>query len=369
MAALAVVTGTLMWAGIAGAQEQNRPQVYWSDRCASTIERANVDGTGVETVVTGLSPFEPVVDLGIDALNRRLYWSAGGTIRRAQLDGSGVEQVVSGAGALALDPANDGLFYVGSPDTIWRGQLDGSDSTMLLSSLSPPAGLAVDPDGAKIYWTEPLVTKFDPLHPTVRRANLDGTAVEGLVDPHDSPGPYAITVDASGGKLYWADNIRRAIVRTNLDGSYMETMWDMSGDLSLVLDLAFDAESSDLYLVWMRDIMPRYATVIRWDLDEGGLTEVARRDGPCLGSVAFDPMGEPAASATPTATTSAMPSPTATLSPATATPAPQALPSAGRGTDSGDGGLLLVALAAAGAGGALAVAGWLIARRRRHPHA
>ena len=81
-------------------------QVYIAD-FQGTIERANLDGTGLETLVTGQGAAEGIA---LDVANDRLYWAAQGSIRRGNLDGTAVETLVSGLNfpvgiALQLSPA------------------------------------------------------------------------------------------------------------------------------------------------------------------------------------------------------------------------------------------------------------------------
>ena len=72
----------------------------------------------------------------------------------------------------------------------------------------------MDAVSGKIYW-------IDSSSESIRRANLDGSGKEELVEV-DSPYAAEIAVDAVGGKMYWTtagtegtETIRRA----NLDGS------------------------------------------------------------------------------------------------------------------------------------------------------
>src|SRR5262249_39997653 len=71
-------------------------QMYWTNVFAGTIQRANLDGSGLTTLVSGLNaPGFPALDL----VGRTIYWPEGGSqgaIRRANLDGTGVVTLVSG---------------------------------------------------------------------------------------------------------------------------------------------------------------------------------------------------------------------------------------------------------------------------------
>ena len=70
-------------------------KVYWTDRALDKIQRANLDGTAIEDLVTGLST---PLDLKIDIDAGHMYWVDTNTakIQRANLDGSSVEDIVTG---------------------------------------------------------------------------------------------------------------------------------------------------------------------------------------------------------------------------------------------------------------------------------
>ncbi len=70
--------------------------MYWTDGGPNRIWRANLDGSGVEALVT--SDLESPTAIALDLVNRKVYWahSGLGTIKRANLDGSGIEEIVSG---------------------------------------------------------------------------------------------------------------------------------------------------------------------------------------------------------------------------------------------------------------------------------
>jgi uncharacterized repeat protein (TIGR01451 family) len=72
--------------------------VYWSDTSWDSIRRARVDGSGAEVLVPGL--YHPQ-GLALDLDNRQMYWivgradGPGGHIQRADLDGGNVETVLT----------------------------------------------------------------------------------------------------------------------------------------------------------------------------------------------------------------------------------------------------------------------------------
>ena len=69
-------------------------KVYWNDRGTGKLQRANLDGSFVEDVVT----IGGAHALTLDLAARKVYWTKGSSIERASFDGTSPEVI---AGALA----------------------------------------------------------------------------------------------------------------------------------------------------------------------------------------------------------------------------------------------------------------------------
>lgn len=76
-------------------------------------------------------------------------------------------------------------------------------------------GLTYDSVNAKIYFTD--FTNTD--NGKIWRMDLDGTNMQAIVSGITDP--YSITINNTGGKIYWADD-KGNISRANLDGSSLE---------------------------------------------------------------------------------------------------------------------------------------------------
>jgi len=98
-------------------------KVYWTDITRHTIQRANVDGTGTEDLVT--TGLDTATGIALDAVLGKMYWTDGVTdkIQRANLDGSDVEDLVTtGLGqafAIVLDVTANKMYWtdIGSNTT------------------------------------------------------------------------------------------------------------------------------------------------------------------------------------------------------------------------------------------------------------
>ena len=102
--ALRVLIGMAFLAGLAAAHaEAQAGKMYWIDDGSNPnrIQRAHLDGTGVETLVEFVAGEDPgpkfiALDLGAG----KMYWTDRNFhhIQRASLDGTGVEDVLTGLG-------------------------------------------------------------------------------------------------------------------------------------------------------------------------------------------------------------------------------------------------------------------------------
>ena len=94
----------------------DKMRMYWTNAGSrDKIQRANIDGSNVEDLVTrGLR--DPL-DVALDLAEGKMYWTDHGTdrIQRANLDGSDVEDLVttglSYAVGLALDVAAGKMYW------------------------------------------------------------------------------------------------------------------------------------------------------------------------------------------------------------------------------------------------------------------
>jgi sugar lactone lactonase YvrE len=227
-----LVTGLSIPIGI--ALDVAAGKMYWTDSGPDKIQRANLDGTGVEDLITtGISDAQGIA---LDLTAGKMYWADAITqkIQRANLDGTGVEDLVTAGlslpSGIALDIAAGKMYWTDfGTFKIQRANLDGSSVEDLVTGLGIPEGIALDPAAGKMYWADFGTAK-------IQRANLDGTSVEDLVTTGLS-NPSGIALDVAAGKLYWSDRGANKIQRANLNGTSVE---DLVIGPNVVLGLALD---------------------------------------------------------------------------------------------------------------------------------
>jgi sugar lactone lactonase YvrE len=100
---------------------------------------------------------------------------------------------------------------------------DGSDKKTIVTGCRLPDGIAVDVAAGHIYWTNmgssPAVNDG-----SIERADIDGNNRKVIVPPGGTFTPKQIQLDMRNGKLYWCDREGMRVVRSNLDGSQIETL-------------------------------------------------------------------------------------------------------------------------------------------------
>ena len=70
--------------------------MYWADQNTGKIQRANLNGSQVEDLITTTGSPDPT-DIALDVASGKMYWTDQGTdkIQRANLDGSNVEDLIT----------------------------------------------------------------------------------------------------------------------------------------------------------------------------------------------------------------------------------------------------------------------------------
>jgi DNA-binding beta-propeller fold protein YncE len=132
-------------------------------------------------------------------------------------------------GAQSKSKATSGrLFFLDiAVGRILSANPDGSDlKTVLTEGRRLPDGLVIDVDGGHMYWTNMGNLKGND--GSIERADLDGKNVTTIIPPGGTFTPKQLQLDKVNGKLYWSDREGMRVMRSNLDGSHVETLVDTS---------------------------------------------------------------------------------------------------------------------------------------------
>ena len=269
-------------------------KIYWTDSGTGNptpmeddkIQRANLDGSNVETLLTFQNFLRVPMGIEVDVARGKMYWTdtSRDRIRRANLDGTEAEDILntrtfggqSLAGPattprdIALDLTSDPpkMYWVDAgranleEGKIQRANLDGSSPEALVTTgLVNPQSIALDVAGGKMYWTDSGTGGQNALeNDKIQRANLDGSNVETLLTFQNQLRlPRGIALDVAGGKMYWTDIVRDRIRRANLDGTEPEDILNtrtfggqsLGGPATAPRDIALDLTSDPPKMYWV----------------------------------------------------------------------------------------------------------------------
>jgi sugar lactone lactonase YvrE len=99
---------------------------------------------------------------------------------------------------------------------------DGTDQKVIVSNCQLPDGIAVDVEVGRIYWTNMGVPNLND--GSLECADLDGRNRRVVVPQGLTFTPKQLHLDKQNGKLYWCDREGMRVMRSNLDGSQIETL-------------------------------------------------------------------------------------------------------------------------------------------------
>ena len=161
---------------------------------AEGIYRADLDGSNRETLISSL-PWPQ--DIALDVTNSMIYWvdRASSKIQRARLDGSGLQDLVTRGlrlpEGIALD-IGGGKMYWTDRDTgkVQRSNLDGSRVEEVVTGLKNPHSVAFHAPERMLYWTELGAGR-------IQRASSDGAGIEVVVDGVSRGGPTGLAIVGS----------------------------------------------------------------------------------------------------------------------------------------------------------------------------
>jgi DNA-binding beta-propeller fold protein YncE len=130
---------------------------------------------------------------------------------------------------------------------------DGSNLKIIVSEgRKLPDGIVVDVAGGHIYWTNMGNPKAND--GTIDRADLDGGNITNIVPSGATWTPKQLQLVTKNRKLYWSDREGMRVMRSNLDGSKIETLVetghgdvDRSDAKNWCVGIAVDASGGKFY--------------------------------------------------------------------------------------------------------------------------
>jgi hypothetical protein len=105
---------------------------------------------------------------------------------------------------------------------IFSVNTDGSDLRVIITECRHPDGIVVDIADRHIYWTDMGIPNLND--GSVERADMDGRNRKIIIPESGTFTPKQLFLDKKNGKLYWCDREGMRVMRSNLDGSDIETL-------------------------------------------------------------------------------------------------------------------------------------------------
>ena len=172
---------------------------------------------------------------------------------------------------------------------------DGSDRTVIVTGCRHPDGIVVDVEGGHIYWTDMGVPNVND--GSIERADIDGRNRTTIVPEGSTFTPKQIQLEQETGKLYWSDREGMRVMRSNLDGSVIETLVETGqGDADRrdarrwCIGIAVDAGRGSFYWTQKGPDDAGQGRILRASIDmPKGQSAANRRDVEVL----FDGLPEP----------------------------------------------------------------------------
>ena len=258
-------------AGMAGAPApavETVPTLYWLDINANRVMRSQDFMTGEAIVTrTGTAPD----GVAVDVAGGKVYWTnmgsllgtGGGTLQRANLDGTGVETIVP-AGMprtpkqMQLDLVNGKLYFCDREGAkVWRANLDGSGLEAIVSEhdFDQLVGIALDVPGGKFYFSDRnrrLILRANIEMPA-GQTGADRTDIEQMLVFGSGAMPIDLDIDHANGFVYWTDRQLATVNRAGLEIPAGETAMNRSDAETLVtgvvdaIGLSLDVANDKMY--------------------------------------------------------------------------------------------------------------------------
>lgn len=129
---------------------------------------------------------------------------------------------------------------------------DGSDRKVIVTECRHPDGIAVDVEAGHIYWIDMGVPNLND--GSIERADIDGRNRRMIVSEGRTFTPKQLHLDKRNSKLYWSDREGMRVMRSNLDGSKIETLVetgqgddDRHDERKWCVGITFDVERGQIY--------------------------------------------------------------------------------------------------------------------------
>ena len=130
-------------------------------------------------------------------------------------------------GSRAESGAGGHIYFLDFGGRVYRARPDGGDLQVIVQGLkNSPDGIDVDETTGLVYWSNMGRASDDD--GSVERASIDGGPVTVVIPRGGMHTAKQMKLDRAGGKMYWSDREGMRVMRSNLDGSQIETLVEVA---------------------------------------------------------------------------------------------------------------------------------------------
>jgi hypothetical protein len=201
--------------------------IYFHDVAARAIARIHPNGSGLQQIIPPEVAWGPVLDIA----GGKIYWVTSGptSLKRADLDGSNVETLI--ANFNATSPTTPLLFIytdaqrppTPTPTPTTTATATNTPTPSPTPTITPTPLPSPTPGGPppaeNRYWS----TSGGDLLRAPSAGCTDGACIETIVTPSPGAAVGDLAVDSTNGKIYWVNPVDKSIQRSDLDGQNVET--------------------------------------------------------------------------------------------------------------------------------------------------
>lgn len=161
---------------------------------------------------------------------------------------------------------------------------NGSNRRIIATDCPYPDGVVVDVAAGHVYWTNMGVPRLND--GSIERADIDGKNRKFIVAPGGTFTPKQLHLDKANCKLYWSDREGMRVMRSNLDGSQIETLVqtgegeaDRRDQTRWCVGIAVDPERKQIYWTQKGGDNAEVGRILRAGIDvPAGETAINRSD-------------------------------------------------------------------------------------------
>jgi hypothetical protein len=275
-------------------------KLFWLAIAGNEVISADESGANATPLVTGQGISAPD-GIGVDVGGGKMYWTNMGTLtdsphtpagslQRANLDGSGVEVLLQPGATtntpkqLQLDLVHGKIYWSDREGAqAWRANLDGSSAEVLLSGhgIQQLVGMALDVPSGQFYVTDryaKTILRAGFTMPSGQDASTRSD-VETLYTGQGSAMPIDLDLDLKNRVMYWTDRGVGTILRAAMDlpsgqtASNRSDVTTLLSGLSTPIGISLDLATGLIYFTELA------GQVLRVNLDGSGQTSIGTSSG------------------------------------------------------------------------------------------